>query len=83
MYASKRSIGKMGVWTKAPADKNAGRKIKHTNNANKRGRRYFAQVVKDASGRVVKTIYHLTGGDTFRISRVKKRLRKSMANQPK
>ena len=82
-YASKRSIGKQEIWTKAPVDKYADKKIKHSNKGNKRGRKFYCQVVKDENGYPVRTIWHFTSGDTFRLKRKKSRLRKSLANQPK
>ena len=90
MYASKRTIGKQGLWTKAPVDKYADKKIKHASSPNKRGRQYYCQVVKDDKGFVIKTIWHLTNTnptdskmDIFNLRRKKRRLRKSMHNQPK
>jgi hypothetical protein len=90
MYASKRTIGRQGLWAGAPIDKNADKKIKHANNANGRGKQYYCQVVRNEKGFVVKTIWHITNTnptdhalDVFNLKRKKKRLRKSMANQPR
>lgn len=83
MYASKRTIGKQGVWGAAPADKNASHKFKHGNRANSRGRKVYAQLVVDKDGKYVRTVYHLTGMDIFNIKRKKSRLRKSMEKQPR
>lgn len=90
MYASKRSIGKQGVWVNAPADKYADKKLKeHSHRGNKTGNKFYVQTItkpgaaKDANETVTKTIVHLATGDTFRLRRKKKRLNRSMANQPK
>lgn len=81
MYASKRTIGKQGLFTNF---KRAERKvIKHSNTPNKLGRKCYCQTVTDEHGHVKRTIWHFTGFDAFRIPRRKRRLRKSMADQPK
>lgn len=89
MYASKKTIGKMGLWSGAPADKNTGNKIKHGNRPNGNGRLFHAQtiVLKKAAGNanetLTKTVVHECRGETFRTARKKKRLGRSMANQPR
>ena len=90
MYASKRTIGKQGVWVNAPVSKTEGKQIKHGNSSNKRGKQYYCQVVKDKHGFVVRTIWHLTHIDplqpdmnAFALKRKKARLRKSMEKQPR
>lgn len=90
MYASKRSIGKQGVWAGAPADKYADKKIKeHGNRKNKTGSKFYVQTItkpgtaKDANETMVRTIVHQATGDTFRLKRKKKHLRRSMASQPR
>ena len=88
MYASKKTIGKQEIWTNAPADKYADKRIEHSNRPNKRGNKFYVQIItkegaaKDANDTMTRTIVHLASGDTFRIKRGRKRLRKSMANQP-
>ena len=81
MYASKRTIGKQGLFH-VPASKVEGRGKRFSNRPNKRGRKYFTQEVKDEHGYVKRVLMHVTSGDTFRIKRARKRLRKSMETQP-
>jgi hypothetical protein len=89
MYASKRSIGKQGVWAGAPADKYADKKIKHGNRKNKNGNKFYVQTItkpgaaKDANETMTRTIVHEASGNTFRLRRKKKRLSRCMKNQPK
>jgi hypothetical protein len=82
MYASKRTIGKQGVWGAAPVNTKK-RTFKHGNRANSRGRKVYAQLVVDKDGKTVRTVYHYTGMDIFNIKRKKSRLRKSMEKQPR
>ena len=69
MYASKRTIGKQGLFDKfTHKEKN---QIDHGYAKNKDGRKIYVQsVVKD--GKTVNTIYHYLSGD-MKIKRVKKR----------
>lgn len=89
MYASKKTIGKLQLWSGAPADKNTDRKIKHGNRPNGNGRLFYVQTVvlkqvaEDANDTLTKTVVHECKGNTYKTVRKKKRLRKSMANQPK
>lgn len=80
MFASKRTIGKQGLY---PVAVKESHKIEHNNKGNKRGHRYYAQTVLNKDGKPVKSIFHIVGLNTgFKVSRVKKRLRKSMSTQP-
>lgn len=81
MYASKRTIGRLGLYTKAVIK--ASNQPKHDNRPNGNGRKTYVQSIKDENGFVKKTLVHLTGYDIFRLKRHKRRLRKSMANQPR
>ena len=89
MYASKKTIGKMGLWSGAPANNGTDKKIKHGNRPNANGRLFHAQtivlkkVAGDANETLTKTVVHECRGETFRTARKKKRLRRSMANQPR
>ena len=77
MYASKRSIGKQGVWGGAPADNAKGIK-EHGNRGNKRGNKFYVQTItkkgaaSDANETLTKTIVHYTGHDMFNIHRPRK-----------
>ncbi len=77
MYASKRTIGRQGLWSGSPASKNGGKKIDHNNKGNANGRKFFVQTVtkegasSDANEVMTKTVVHLTSGDTYRIKRKK------------
>ena len=89
MYASKKTIGKMGLWSGAPANNGTDKKIKHGNRPNANGRLFHAQTIVlkkaagDANETLTKTVAHECRGETFRTARKKKRLRRSMANQPR
>ena len=89
MYASKKTIGKMGLWSGAPANNGTDKKIKHGNRPNANGRLFHAQTIVlkkaagDANETLTKTLVHECRGETFRTARKKKRLRRSMANQPR
>lgn len=80
MYASKRTIGKQGIWGGAPVSKNADKGIKeHSNHPNKRGNKFYVQTIakkgpaKDANETLTKTIVHFTGHDMFNLSRPRKK----------
>ena len=81
MYASKRTIGRQGLYTGVTVKES--KQPKHDNRPNGNGRQSYVQVIKDEKGFVKKTLVHITGHDIFRIRRRKRRLRKSMANQPR
>lgn len=90
MYASKRSIGKQGLYSKAPESRLKGKGVSHGNGGNRRGRAVFVQQVTDEHGKVLRTLYHISvhnskeqDMDAHYIRRKSKRLRKSMANQPR
>lgn len=79
MYASKRTIGKQGMFH-APATKNADKGIKdYSNRESKRGRKFFVQTITKkepathANETLTKTIVHFTGHDMFNINRPRKR----------
>lgn len=82
MFASKRTIGKQGLY---PVVVKESHKIKHNNKSNRRGVRYHSQQVVDKSGKVVKTIIHVKsfGPGAWKIKRRSPRLRKSMKSQPR
>lgn len=74
MYASKRTIGKQGLFDKfTRKEKN---QIDHHNKKNRDGRKVYAQAVKDEDGFTVNTIYHYVSGDMQPAKRVKRRLPK-------
>ena len=81
MYASKRTIGRQQLWAGAPAKKETHYLARiHRNNGNKRGHKYYCQVVKDKEdGHVIKTIWHATAYNVFNIKRKHKALRKCMS----
>ena len=89
MYASKKTIGKMHWWSEAPGEKDDDNKIKHGNRPNGNGRLFHTQTIVlkkaagDANETLTKTVVHECRGETFRTARKKKRLRRSMANQPR
>ena len=87
MYASKRTIGRQGVWNGAPADKKD--RIGHGNRENGNGKKFYVQTItkkgaaKDANETMTKTVVHEAAGETFRLKKHRKRLHKCMKNQPK
>ena len=81
MYASKRTIGKQGLYTAVTPKKS--NQPKHTNRPNGNGRLSYAQTIFDDKKFAVKTIYHQISATIFHTKRRKRRLRKSMSNQPK
>lgn len=75
MYASKRTIGRQGIWANAPTPKGIK---EHGNRGNKRGGKFYIQTIKkdgpakDANETMTKTIIHYAGHGIFNINRPRK-----------